>query len=154
MRNVPEAQKNICRIYDDKGEVERDYPCAGRCVYEIGDGTMEITNQRLAKGCKVVSDTFGFCIGETKDCCTPIAVTGRVLVYPFERIEEFKNHIGDCVCSGPNGTISIMTQEEKIQYPECIVGTISEIPTYDIWHCGNKLTKPINVNGRIWIYVR
>jgi hypothetical protein len=47
-----------------------------------------------------------------------------------------------------------MTQEEKIQYPECIIGTISEIPIYDVWHCGNKITKPIDVNGRIWIYVR
>ena len=154
MRNVPEAQKNIHRIYDDKGEVERDYPYAGHCVYEIGDGTMELVNQRLAKGCKIISDTFGFCIGETKDCCTPIAVTGRVLVYPYEDIDNFKNHIGDCVCSGPNGTVSIMTDEEKIQHPECIVGTISEIPTYDIWYCGNKTTKPIDVNGRIWIYVK
>ena len=154
MRNVPKAQIDIHRIYDDKGEIERNYPYAGHCVYEIGDGTMELTNARLAKGCKIISDTFGFCIGETEDCKTPIAVTGRVLAYPYENIEEYKNHIGDCVCSGPNGTISIMTLEEKIQYPECIVGTISEIPSYTIWRCGNKDTKPIKVNGRIWIYVR
>ena len=153
MRNVPKAQIDIYRINDDKGEIERNYPYAGHCVYEIGDGTMELTNARLAKGCKIISDTFGFCIGETEDCRTPIAVTGRVLAYPYENIEEYKNHIGDCVCSGPNGTISIMTLEETIQHPECIVGTISEIPTYAIWRCGNKDTKPINVNGRIWIYV-
>lgn len=154
MRNVPKAQTDIHRIYDDKGEVDRDYPYAGYCVYEIGNGEMEITDQRLMKGCKIISDTFGFCIGETENCCTPIAVTGRVLAYPYENIEEFKEHIGDCVCSGPNGTISIMTQEEKIKHPECIVGTISEIPNYDVWYCGNKLTKPIDVNGRIWIYVK
>lgn len=154
MRNVPQAQTNIERIYDNKGEIDRNYPYAGHCVHEVGDGTMKLVNKRLEKGCKIISDTFGFCIGETKDCCTPIAVTGRVLVYPYEDINDFKNHIGDCVCSGPNGTVSIMTDEEKIQHPECIVGTISEIPTYDIWYCGNKTTKPIDVNGRIWIYVK
>jgi hypothetical protein len=47
MRNVPEAQQNIHRVFDEKGEVERDYPNAGKCVYEIGDGTMKITNNRL-----------------------------------------------------------------------------------------------------------
>ena len=154
MRNVPEAQVNINRICDDKGEIERDYPNAGRCVAEIGNGSMALTTKRLQKGCKIISDTFGFCIGETEDSKTPIAVTGRVLAYPYESITELKQHIGDCVCSGPNGTISIMTDEEKVKYPECIVGTISEIPTYSTWKCGNAITTPIKVNGRIWIYVK
>lgn len=154
MRNVPEAQLNINRICDEKGEVERDYPCAGRCVSEIGNGEMKLTDKRMQKGCKIISDTFGFCIGENEECKTPIAVTGRVLAYPLESITECSEHIGDFVCSGPNGTISIMTSEEAIKYPESIVGTISEIPTYTIWHCGNKVTTPIQVNGRIWIYVR
>jgi len=70
---------------------------------------MSITTARLQKGCKIISDTFGFCIGETNDCKTPIAVTGRVLAYPLESLEEYTKHIGDFVCSGPNGTISIMT---------------------------------------------
>ena len=155
MRNVPEAQINILNFIDKKGEIiSRTYPYAGLCVCENGNGSMKITNARLQKGCKIISDTFGFCIGETENCKTPIAVTGRVLAYPYENIEIYKSHIGDFVCSGPNGTISIMSSEEAIKYPECIVGTISEIPAYTIWYCGNKDTKPINVNGRIWIYVR
>lgn len=154
MRNVPEIQKDIIKIYDEKGLKERNYPNAGNCVAEVGNGMMMLTTKRLQKGCKIISDTFGFCIGETEDCQTPIAVTGRVLAYPLESPAECSMHIGDFVCSGPNGTVSIMTSEEAIKYPESIVGTISEIPTYTIWHCGNKDTKPIEVKNRIWIYVR
>jgi hypothetical protein len=57
-----------------------------------------------------------------------IAVSGRVLAYPYESIEEFANHIGDPVCSGPNGTVSIMTEEEERLYPSRIIGTIASIP--------------------------
>ena len=142
MRNVPIAQKDIISISDDKGEKERNYPYAGHCVYEIGNGQMKLTYERCQKGCKIISDTFGFCIGETEDCKTPIAVTGRVLAYPFEDKELYWQHIGDCVCSGPNGTISIMSPDEVRDHPECIVGTISEVPTYDTWYCGNSTTPP------------
>ena len=42
-----------------------------------------------------------------------------------------------------------------MMYPERIVGTVSEIPKYEIWHCGSKeLPEEVNVNGRIWIYVK
>ena len=153
MRNIPEAQINVREAKE--GEIiTYDDTYAGRCAKEVGDGTMTIANKRLEKGCKIISDTFGFCLGKTDGRQTPIAVSGRVLVYPYENIEIYKSHIGDCVCSGPEGTVSIMTDEEKIKYPECIVGTISEIPTYDIWTCKDQYEDPIQVNGRIWIYVR
>jgi hypothetical protein len=81
----------------------------GRCIKETGNGDLILTTKRLEKGCEVVSDTYGFAIGESKTCKTPTAAVGRVLVYPYESIEEFKNNIGQAVCSGPNGTVSIMT---------------------------------------------
>ena len=56
----------------------------GRCVVEKGDDTLELSTARLLPGANIVSDTFGFAIGETKDCTTPIAVSGRVLAYPYE----------------------------------------------------------------------
>lgn len=116
---------------------------------EVGDGSLVLTTKRLEKGCEIVSDTYGFAIGETDDCKTPIAATGRVLAYPYEDIEEFKTHIGDPVCSGPNGTVSIMTEEEEEKYPSRIIGTISEIPTYETWGTGN-----VKVNGRVWIRIK
>ena len=42
-----------------------------------------------------------------------------------------------------------MSEEEEIRYPSRIIGTISEIPEYETWGTGN-----VQVNDRIWIYVR
>ena len=137
MRNVPEAQ------------IENNSLKPGTCVREIGNGTMVATTKRLQRGCKIISDTFGFNIGETEDCKTPIAVSGRALVYLDQDREIARDYIGWPVCSGPNGTVSIMTEEEEEKYPSRIVGTISEIPDYEKWGSSD-----VEVNGRIWIYVR
>ena len=118
----------------------------GRVVYEVGDDTLSLTNERMTPACSIISDTFGFAIGETEKCKTPLAQAGRVLAYSLEDRNSYKP--GDAVCSGPNGTVSKMTHEEKINHPECIIGYVSCVPTYDTW--GEKDTK---VNGRIWIKV-
>lgn len=122
----------------------------GRVVYETGS-QMELTNERLLPGAKVVSDTYGFTIGHNDEAQTPIAVSGRVLVYPYRDRNTYP--LGAAVCSAPNGTIDIMTREEIMMYPERIIGTVSEIPTYNVWQAGGGDTE-IQVNGRIWIYVR
>ena len=128
----------------------------GRCIKETGNGDLILSKKRLEKGCEIISDTYGFAIGQSKKYNTPTACTGRVLAYPYESIEEFKKNIGQGVCSGPNGTVSIMTDEECRNWPQCIIGTISEIPNYDIWYAGgkNEGSTPIKVNNRIWIRVR
>ena len=96
-------------------------------------------------GAMICSDTFGTCMGEEKNAI-PVAVAGRVLVYPLESKEEFKKHIGQAVCAGPNGTVSIMTKEEAKEYPECVVGYVSAVPNYEEWG-----TTKVKVDGRIWI---
>ena len=73
-------------------------------------------------------------MGETSEARTPIAVSGRVLVYPYRAREEYE--LGAAVCSAPGGTVDIMTRDEIMMYPERIVGTVSEIPNYEIWHGG------------------
>lgn len=119
----------------------------GRVVQEKGDGSVERTSKRLISGCSIVSDTFGFAIGETEDCKTPLAVSGRVLAYPLENKEDFIP--GCAVCSGPNGTVSIMTREEIKEYPDCIIGYFSENPDYEEWGTGH-----VKINNRIWIKLR
>ena len=51
-----------------------------------------------------------------------------------------------------------MTEEEEEKYPSRIIGTISEVPSYEIWHAGGQgneeTSTPIKVNGRIWIRIR
>lgn len=119
----------------------------GRVVVETKIGIMKLSTKRLQPGGNIISDTYGYAIGETKDAKTPIAVSGRVLVYPYEDRDSYEP--GDAVCTGPNGTVSKMTREEIREYPERIVGTVSEIPDYETW--GQENAK---VNGRIWIKVR
>ena len=126
----------------------------GRCIREIGDDTLELTTERLMRGCEIVSDTFGFAIGQSKKANTPTAASGRVLAYLYEDRETARQHIGWPVCSGPNGTVSIMTEEEEEKYPSRIIGTISAIPDYDVWYGGSNGDAPIQVNGRIWIRIR
>lgn len=121
----------------------------GRCVYEKGDGSLEITSERLTRGSHIISDTYGMLIGPEGDNKVAVGVSGRVLAYIYEGREEASKHIGWPVCSGPNGTVSIMTEEEEQKYPSRIIGTISEIPTYEIWSIDN-----VQVNGRIWIHIK
>lgn len=140
-------------VWNDYAEYRATEPTEpGRVVTETYDKLI-ITKERLMPGCRIVSDTFGFAIGQTELYNTPIAVSGRVLVYPYRSREEYP--LGAAVCSAPNGTVDIMTHDEIMMYPERIVGTVSEIPTYEIWQAGSKESpNPIQVNGRIWIYVR
>ncbi len=136
-------------VWNDYAEFrEGDTIDAGRCVVEVGDDTLITSTKRMMPGANITSDTFGFAIGETKWAKTPIAVSGRVLAYPYESREEFKKNIGRPVCSGPNGTISIMTDEEYRNKGYCAIGTISAVPDYEEWGTGK-----VKVNGRVWIKV-
>lgn len=119
----------------------------GRIVIENGDDTLSLSTERLQPGGHVVSDTFGFAIGETDKCKLPIAVSGRALVYTYEDRNTYKP--GDAVCAGPKGAVSKMSREEIKEYPERIIGTVSAVPDYKNWGTGN-----VAVDGRIWIYIK
>jgi hypothetical protein len=137
-------------VWNDYAEY-RESDCAeyGRVLVENGDDTLSMSTERLQPFAGVSSDTWGFCQGETEKAKTPIAVAGRVLVYPYRDRNEYKP--GDVVCAAPNGTVDIMTREEVINYPDRIVGTVSCVPNYEEWGSGDR--KPAKVNGRIWIKV-
>lgn len=136
-------------VWNDYAEFrEGDTIEPGKCVIEVGNDTLITSTERLMPGANITSDTFGFAIGETEQAKTPIAVSGRVLAYPYESREEFKKNIGRPVCSGPNGTVSIMTDEEYRDRGYCAIGTISAVPDYEKWGTGK-----VKVNGRVWIKV-
>lgn len=131
----------------------------GRAVIPTDCGIARRATGRLQPGARIVSDTYGFCLGESDDEQSPIALTGRVLAYPCRPISEY--HAGDAVCSGPNGTVDLMTREEIQKYPDCIVGIVNEIPTYPIWnpkHTDDRqkvvFNENVEVRGRIWIDVK
>ena len=135
-------------VWNDYAEYRKsDENEPGRVVLENKFGVCQITTKRLQSFAGVISDTFGFSQGETSEAKIPVAVAGRVLVYPYQN--KYNYQIGDCVCAAPGGTVDIMTREEIIMYPDRIVGTVSEIPDYEEWGETN-----IKVNGRIWIKVK
>lgn len=119
----------------------------GNVIIDNDDGTVSLATKRLLPGAQIVSDTFGFVEGETDEAKTPVAVAGRVLVYTYQNRTNY--HAGMAVCSAPNGTVDIMTREEIKEYPDCIIGYVSEIPNYETWGSSN-----VKVDGRIWVRVK
>ena len=143
------AGKVYCAVWNDYAEFRKTNKKAkpGQVVVDRDDGSLIITTKRLQTGTHVVTDTYGFSIGETDETQTPVAVSGRVLVYPYRAREEY--HAGMAVCSAPDGTVDIMSRDEIMLYPDAIVGIVSEIPTYEEWGSDH-----IKVNNRIWIKVK
>ena len=119
----------------------------GYCVASTDNGQVYKTTKKFQACDGIVSDTFGFAIGETDECKTPLAVAGRVLAYCEG--DRYSYHSGDTVCAGPDGKIVKMTREEIREWPDRIIGIVSEIPEYETWGTGN-----IVVNGRIWIKIK
>ena len=143
------ANKVYGAVWNDYAECREatEFCEAGRAVKENGDDTISLADGRLVYGASLVSDTFGFLIGETEKAKTPIAVSGRVLAYTYENREVFRYNIGHFVCSGPHGTVSLMDKEEVWNHPEAIIGQVSAVPDYEYLENGVK------VNGRVWIKV-
>lgn len=147
-------------VWNDYAEYRQtDTIDPGYCVATQEDGIMHITNSRMYPGARIVSDTFGHAIGMSDTAKTPIAVAGRVLVYPYQNRNNY--HIGDCVCATYDGKVDIMTREEIKEYPDRIIGIVDEIPSYEYWEQSytfyktkEKIKSQIKVNGRIWIYVK
>lgn len=133
--------------YAEFRRLKNSQSLAGRVVVENGDDTLTISTQRLQPVPYIISDTYGMVIGIDDNESAPVALSGRVLAYPCEDRNKFT--VGKAVCSGPNGTVSLMTREEAINYPECIIGFVSAIPDYDTW--GPNETP---VDGRIWIKIK
>lgn len=135
-------------VWNDYAEYrEGDSIEPGYVMVETGYDTVRKSNKRMEAFAGVSSDTFGFAIGKTDEAKTPIAVSGRVLVYTLRPRDEYKP--GDCVCAAEGGKVDIMTREEIQQYPDRIVGTVSAVPEYETWGQNN-----VPVNDRIWIKVK
>lgn len=145
------ATKVYNAVWNDIAECrEAEVTEGGYCV--VDGKVMTKSTKRLMAGCRLTSDTFGYCMGETEKAKTPIAIAGRVLVYPYNKK---KLKVGDAVCSAPDGTVDVMSRREIRRFPDRIVGIVSEIPDYEVWEAGSKDDPhPVKVDGRVWVYVR
>ena len=124
-------------VYNDYAERRlcKEEIHAGRVVIEDSDNPdyVKKCNKDCAPTAKIISDTYGFCMGEEAneengDYALPIGLTGRVLTYLSPLSKNIK--VGDVVCSSSDGKIRKMSWLEKILHPECIIGVVSSIPTY------------------------
>lgn len=143
------AQKLYGAVWNDYAEfrAQKEIIEPGYCVASSNNGQVYKTTEKFQACDGIVSDTFGFAIGEADECKTPLAVAGRVLAYFHGNREDYQ--AGDTVCAGSEGKVIKMTREEVKEYPDRIIGIVSEIPEYETWGSGN-----VAVNGRIWIKVR
>ena len=142
------ASKVYNAVWNDYAECRKAETLEpGRVVIEDASGEMKLSSERLQPGGSIISDTYGHSMGYTDECQTPVAVAGRVLSYYDGDIDIYK--VGAAVGTGPNGTVSLMTREEIITYPDRIIGIVSEIPSYKEWG-----PEHIKVNGRIWIKIK
>ena len=113
------------------------------------------TSIRLESGARIISDTWGFLLGDENDTeKVPVAISGRVLAYPL--YDKSYYEVGDAVCAAEGGKIDKMTRDEIMMYPDRILGIVNEIPDYDIWEPSREGggREPIHTNGRIWVDVR
>lgn len=141
-------------VWNDYAEYrESDFIEPGYCLIENGNDTLSKSTERMQAWAGISSDTWGFAQGQTEKAQTPIAVAGRVLVYPYRDRNEYKS--GDCVCTAPDGKVDIMTEEEIYKHPDKIIGVVSCVPDYEEWGGGENADRlPVKVDGRIWIRVK
>lgn len=116
----------------------------GEVVCETGNDTVTRSFGKLGIAPAVVSNTYGFVIGEPENS-VPVAVAGKVLVYVEGKREKYKN--GDIFCAGANGKAALMTREEAQKYPDRILGYYVGTPDYDTFN-------DVKVDGRIWIRIK
>lgn len=102
------------RTIEDNSDLEY-----GKVVCEDGKGNVEYSNKRLQPLPYVLSNTYGFILG-TGNC--EVGISGKVLVKVNEEVE-----LGDCVCADKDGYAGKMTREEIKEYPDRILGTVTQV---------------------------
>ena len=142
------ATKVYGQVYNDYAEYRETAEYVEPGYVQISDnGKLRKCNKDMARNIAgVVSDVFGFQIGQTNSQTTPVQVQGRALVYCEDKSKVKQ---GDQLCQTKDGKVRKMSWLEKVLHPESIVGFVDEIPEYETWGTNN-----VKVNGRIWVRLR
>ena len=103
---------------------------------------------------RIATSASKYLIGKYKPSYTPhidggdyvivINAAELVVIGAKETDKMYHNYSGF-----PGGLKSASLKELREKYPERIIGTVSEIPNYEVWGTGN-----VKVNNRIWIKVK
>ena len=140
------------RVY---GAVFNDYAEYRPCLEDILPGhivveddnldIVRLCNQRSPKKKMfVVSDTYGYCMGDSKNS-VPISLSGRVLVCFNGNRDKLK--VGDYLGCDKDGKARKISRLRAFFNPRAVLGRVSHIPQADdIWGTNNT-----EVNGRVWV---
>ncbi|WPU65636.1 hypothetical protein [Peredibacter starrii] len=119
----------------------------GKCYFDTKDGA-KICNERCQMSViGIASDTFGYGVGRGgNNSEVPIGVAGWVLAYVDQEYE-----CGTPLTNDEFGNLTAMTKQEKMEYPERIVGIYKRKEMENFW--GPEGQK-IEVKGRHWVKIK
>ena len=120
----------------------------GRCYMDTKDGAKICTVRCQMSVIGIASDTFGFGVGAGANPQreVPIAVAGWVLAFVDQEYE-----CGTPLTNDEHGQLTAMTKQEKMEYPERIVGIYKRKEMDTLWGPENS---NIEVKGRHWVKVK
>ncbi len=120
----------------------------GKCYFDTKDGAKICTERCQMSVIGIASDTFGYGVGNgaNPNREVPIGVAGWVLAYVDQEYE-----CGTPLTNDEFGNLTAMTKQEKMEYPERIVGLYKRKEMDEFWGPeGSKIT----VNGRHWVKIK
>lgn len=120
----------------------------GKCYYDTVEGARICTERCQMSSIGIASDTFGFGLGSGANPSreVPIAVAGWVLAYVDRGYPP-----GTPLVSAADGGLTAATREEKLEYPERIVGIYKKKELDAVWGPAGRI---IEVLGRHWVKVK
>ena len=120
----------------------------GKCYMDTKDGALICSQRCQMSVIGIASDTLGFGIGAGANPGreVPIAVAGWVLAYVDKEYE-----CCTVLTNLEDGSLTKMTREEKLEYPERIVGIYKRKEMDANW---GPAGRQIQVNDRHWIKVK
>lgn len=123
----------------------------GKCYYQTDDGIKK-TSKKFQPGIiGIASDTYGLVLGGSTLNTAPIGLTGMALAYI--NTKEKEPEIGDCLTSGLNGTLEIMTRDEIKEYPDMIIAKYIGKSTNKKLNNMPNISKLVNVENRFWVKI-
>jgi hypothetical protein len=120
----------------------------GKCYYDTIEGARICTERCQKSSIGIASDTFGFGLGSGAHPAreVPIAVAGWVLAYVDREYDP-----GTPLVSAADGGLTAATREEKMEFPERIIGIYKKKELDSRW---GPAGRQIEVLGRHWVKVK
>lgn len=120
----------------------------GKCYYDTKDGARICTQRCQMSVIGIASDTFGTAVGTGANPGreVPIGIAGWVLAHVDKEYE-----CGTPLTNDEHGNLTAMTREEKMEFPERIVGIYKRKEMDQMW---GPPGQQIVVNKRHWVKIK